>query len=239
MTREVDPVVLVTRPEADGVAFVSALRRAAPGPWRGVIAPLARIAPLPVPPPPEGAEIVLTSRNALRALEPGALAGRRAWCVGPATAAEAEAAGLALAGVGAGGADALLDLILGARPEAPLLHLRGEPATGDVAGRLRAAGLRAGEAVTYRQEPAAPGPAFRAALAAAREGPVVAPVFSPRGARRLSEEAGDAALDVVALSPAAAAATSLPRARVAVCERPDGAAMIATVAARLAGGGGP
>ena len=239
MTRDADPVVLVTRPEPDGTAFLDLLRRAAPGPWRGVSAPLTRIAALPPPRPPEGAELVLTSRNALRASSPGAFAGRRAWCVGRATAAEARAAGLVIAGVGGGDADALVALVLKARPDVPLLHLRGEPSTGDVAGRLRAAGLRAEEAVVYRQEPAAPGPAFRGALGAAGGGLVVAPVFSPRGARRLSEEAGDAALHAVALSPAVAVAVSLRRARVEVCARPDGAAMVGAVAALLAPGGDP
>ena len=231
-------LVLVTRPEPDGSAFLTALRRAVPGTWQGVCAPLGRIAPLPLPAMPERAELVLTSRNAVAAA--AVSGGRRAWCVGPATATAAESAGLAVAGVGTGGADALVALILRARPEAPLLHLRGEPSAGDVAGRLRAGGLEARDAVVYRQEAVPPGPAFREALEAVGTGrTVLAPVFSPRGARRLSAEAGWASLDAVALSPAVARALCLPGGRVAVCERPDAASMIAALAGRLGGGDPP
>ena len=237
------PVVLITRPEPDGAAFAEALRRAAPGPWRAVLAPLARIASLPPPALPEGAELILTSRNAVRVLRAsGALrgaAGRRAWCVGGATAEAADEAGLA-AVAGGGTADALVAEILARRPRAPLVHLRGAEARGEVAARLRGGGLDAREAVIYRQQALDPGPEARAALSgAAGGGAVIAPVFSPRAAALLTDAAraagGGRALHAVALSPAVAAALRLPGARVRVCDRPEAEAMVAAVAALLAG----
>ncbi len=252
------PVVLITRPEPDGAAFAAALRRAAPGPWRAVLAPFARIVPLAAPALPEGAELILTSRNAVRALVAsglprGALLGRRAWCVGEATADAAREAGLApVPGAGrlAGTADALVAWITAEGPRAPLLHLRGEHARGDVAARLRAAGHDATEAVIYRQEALEPGTRARAALAGTLGAPVIAPVFSPRAAAPLSRAAADvravagvtsgAAIHAVALSPAVARALDLPGAWVTVCGRPDAKAMIRVVAALLRRcGGGP
>ena len=221
--------VLITRPEPDGAAFAEALRRAAPGPWRAVLSPLGRIAWGPPPDPPEGADLVLTSRNALRALR-GDGAGRRAWCVGPGTARAAREAGLEVAGW-APDAEALLETLLAERPEA-LFHARGEPARIDLSGRLRAAGLRVDEAVAYRQEAVAPS---EEALSALRRGGVLAPVFSPLGAARLSRAAAGAApgLRVVALGPAVAEAVEIEGARTSLCARPDAAAMLDALAGLL------
>ena len=242
------PVVLVTRPEPDGAAFAEALRRAVPGPWRALLAPLARIVPFPPPSLPEGAELILTSRNALRALAAsGALGdakGRRAWCVGPATARAAREAGLEPAGEGDGPegcADALVARLVARGPGAPLMHLRGDHARGAVVERLRLAGLRVDETVIYRQEARPLGPEALAALRGPTDGPLIAPVFSPRAAVLLSEAAAGlpsprADLRAVALSSAVAGALRLPGARVAVCARPDAAAMIETLAPLLHAG---
>ena len=239
------PVVLITRPEPDGAAFAEALRRAAPGPWRAVLAPLVRIVPQAVPDPPERVELILTSRNAVHAWRrsgiPPAMRGRAAWCVGEATARAAREAGLVPVAAGEGpanGADALVARIVERRPRAPLLHLRGEHARGEVAARLRAAGLDAAEAVVYRQEALGLDPRARAALAGAT---VIAPVFSPRAAALLSRAAPDAspaAIHAVALSGAVAEALALPRARVTVSKRPDAEAMIEALVPLLRHGTG-
>ena len=132
-----------------------------------------------------------------------------------------------------------MELILRAAPAPPLVHLSGEPSTGDVAARLRAAGLVVREAVVYRQEGLRPDAAFHDAIAAAAAGcRVVAPVFSPAGARRLSAAAGDAQLRAVALSPAVAQALRFPADRITTCGRPEVEAMVSILAEVLERGRG-
>lgn len=69
--------------------------------------------------------LLLGSANAVRRAGPGleAYRGKRAYAVGSATAAAAQAAGLVVAGVGRGGLQPLLDTL---RPPLSLLRLAGE-----------------------------------------------------------------------------------------------------------------
>lgn len=226
------PLVLVTRPEPDGPAFLDRLRRAAPREWRGLSAPLGRIVPVAFEPPP-GADLVLTSRNAVRALG-RAGAGRAAWCVGRATARAARLAGMVPEGPDVDGdADALVARIAAARPRGPLVHLRGREARGDVAARLRALGVEASEAVVYEQRDLGPTAEAEALLGAG--GRVVAPVFSPRGAARLAAVLPPGrAVDAVAVSPAAARALGPAGEGATVAAAPSAAAMVEAVAGRLA-----
>ncbi len=219
--------VLLTRPRADGDRVAAALRAA--GVERVLVAPLVRIAPRGRLPDHDGG-LLLTSANAVAAyVAAGGTGGRPAWTVGPRTAAAAAAAGLEVRGV-ADDAEALARLVPANAP--PLLHLRGAIARGDLAGALRARGISASEAILYAQE-ALPLDAEAVALIAL--GPVLAPVYSPRGASLLMAACRDpsrANLRAVCLSRAVAAACDVPVA--AVAARPDGAAMLDAVLAACA-----
>lgn len=215
------PPVLLTRPEPESLRFAVCL---------GVptlISPLLRIERRRGPVPAADA-LLLTSGHGVAAwVEAGGARSIPAWCVGPRTAAAARAAGLDVRATAAD-AVALADIVPDDAP--PLLHARGAHTRGGLAGRLRARGLRVAEAVVYD---AVAVPLTEEARRAARAGPVVAPVFSPRTACLLAEAWPEGALGhlhAVALSPAVARALPVPPFRVAT--RPDGAAMAeATLAA--------
>ena len=214
--------VLLTRPEADSLRLAAEL----PAGTHAIVAPLLRIVFLPfdVARVPAAASLILTSGHGVAAWTASDGGARGAWCVGPRTAEMAARAGLDLRGQ-APTADALLDRI--PADASPLVHLRGAHHRGAMVDRLRARGLRASALTAYRADAC---PLTPAALTALRDGPVVAPVFSPRTARLLSaacpiESRGN--LRPVALSPAVAQALPVPPA--AVAERPDGAAMRAAI----------
>lgn len=224
--------LLLTRPEAAARRFLGLCEAALGRPVPAVLSPVLAIRPVPVTLARRPAGLILTSENgAARAGELG-LRGLPAWCVGPRTARVASAAGLRAVEAGPD-AEALLAALLSARPEGPLLHLRGEHARGDIARRLRAAGIAAEEAVAYRQEALPPTPEARAALAAGA--PLVVPLFSPRSATLLAAWSPAAPLHVVALSAAVAkAAVALRPAMLEVAPRPEGAAMVGPVLRALA-----
>lgn len=175
-----------------------------------------------------GAELVLTSQNAVTALPPG---WRRAWCVGDSTAEAAQAAGLEAVSAG-GDVEALLRLLVEART-GRLVHLRGTHAAGNLAARLRAAGLAAEEVVGYDQVPVPL--TDEAAELLAGQGPVVLPLYSPRSAELVSAHGGPwrAGVHAVAISDAAARALGRP-AHVKVAEAPNGEAMERAIVDALA-----
>ena len=213
-----------------------------------VIAPLVEIVARPLTLDPAGyATLIFTSENGVRHfVEQTPSCGRPAFCVGPRTAAAAECAGFAVQPLteAGGDAEALLRTLRAAGPALPLLHVRGEHAITDLAGRLEAEGLACDEAVVYAQCDRAPPPAALAALAG--PAPVLLPLFSPRSARRAAQmlrSVGQACAGVaVAISAAAAARWQdaleaegaegtggqlhLPGWSVAVAPRPDACGMM-------------
>lgn len=228
------PILLMTRPAAASERFVAELAAQATVPFDTVIAPLIGVTVTgPLPDLAGITGLIFTSAHgvaAFRAL--GGQADRPCWAVGEATARAAHDAGFTVRS-GGGSADALVATIQSARPEAPLLHLRGAHARGAVAARLSRAGIRTDEAVVYDQ-PALPLPdGVRAHL----DGPVplVVPLFSPRTAGLFAELAPKAPLCVAAMSEAVAKPL-LPlhiRHRT-IAARPDSAAMLTETAALLA-----
>ena len=212
--------VLITRPEPGATALARAI-------GGGIVSPLMEIVARPVA-LPGGAEPIFTSANGVRAVGSGR---GRAWCVGDRTAEAARAAGFDAVSAG-GDAEALVACVLAAARGAALVHVRGAHARGDVAARLTAAGLTCAETVAYDQ-PERPLTA-EAEAALAGDVPLVVPLYSPRGARLLSRHAGNirAPLDILALSAAVAEAAA-PLGRAETAPRPDGAAMLSMIGARL------
>ncbi len=176
---------------------------------------------------PAGADLVLTSQNAVAAVPAGRW---RAWCVGDRTAAAASAAGLEAVSAG-GDVEALLARLEEARPGA-LIHVRGAHATGDVVARLKAAGHVANEVVAYDQS-SVPLTAEAAALLGGT-GAVVLPLYSPRSARLVAEHNGPwrSKTHAVAISEAAAMSFTRP-AHLTVADAPSGEAMEQAIAETL------
>ena len=219
--------VLITRPEPD--ASRSAAAFAAAG-IEVVCAPILFIAPRgDRPHPPEDAVLAFTSANGVRAYRAAGGPPRPAWCVGPITAAAAEEAGLAVAGVAGGDVASLAARIASAAPPR-VLHVRGVHAAGALTEALAQQGIRADAAPLYE---AVPAPALPdAAAAALRAGADVA-LYSPRSARHFSDLVRAAGLGeatararLLALSEAVAAACALPFAEVFVPPLPNGSAFV-------------
>ncbi len=234
------PTLLLTRPADAARRFLDEVEALAGRALPAVLSPILRIVPVEVagdllggPRPPT---LILTSEaGAARAgdLGLGGLRGLAAWCVGPRTTAAAREAGLLPREAGPD-AEGLVAALLRERPPGPLLHLRGADARGDVARRLREAGLDASEAVAYRAEPLPPSREARAALDGVA--PLAAPLFSPRSAALLAGWASRAPLLVAAMSPAvAAAARALGPVRLVTAARPEAGAMAEATLALLGG----
>lgn len=190
---------------------------------RVVVSPLAEMRAL-LPELPDADCVIFTSQNAVRALG-GRVPARRAWCVGDRTAEVAAAAGFD-ARSASGDADALVTAMI-AGERGRCLHLRGRVATGDVAARLNAAGIPCAEAVVYEMRDLPPTPEALALLRG--DVPVIVPLFSPAGARRVAAIPATAPLRLACLSPAVAAAA--PEGEVRIAAEPNARAMQNLVAA--------
>ncbi|WP_371038797.1 MULTISPECIES: uroporphyrinogen-III synthase [unclassified Rhodosalinus] len=226
------PVLLLTRPHDASERFATELSRIL-----GDAAPEVCISPLMrvdfagrLPGMADVAALVFTSANGVRAfVAAGGPRGLPAFAVGEATAEAARRAGISAQPAG-GDAQALVAHVAARRPAGRIVHVRGEHARGDVAMRLRAAGLRVEEAVLYRQVLLPFTDSARRVLAG--RAPVVAPLFSPRTAEQFARQhRGGAPLWLVAMSEAVAGRVShLPARRIAVATRPDAPSMLKGVA---------
>ena len=236
MTPDPDfPLLLLTRPRPQSDRFAAQAREACP-PHSTLIAPLTEIVTLPVDSADlADATLVFTSVNGVAAVADAARAeGQTAWCVGPATAEAARAAGFLVRQSG-GDAQHLLADLRAARPAGPLVHVRGRHVACDLASVLSAEGVSVRAVIAYEAQRCAWDDGVVATLRAARR--VVAPLFSPRAAAELSDRLGAVRppdLRIVAISPACA--SRLPddlRALSVVAARPDGDAMLRALAAAL------
>jgi uroporphyrinogen-III synthase len=171
MLRFDNPVVLVTRPEADAQRFVDVLRTVS-GPFSAIISPSFENETLSAE-MPDFETAIFTSRAGVAQAPRGD--GRLAFCVGDATARAAKDAGYISISAD-GSADDLVTLILRQRPNDALLHIRGEISRGDITKRLNDAGLRCKDVVAYRKAAKAPSQTIRDALAVNEM--VILPVFS-------------------------------------------------------------
>jgi uroporphyrinogen-III synthase len=227
-------ILVLTRPEEASRRFLKAVEKGLGGPVAHIFSPAIEIETVPHGQiSKEAAAIILTSeQGARRAQDAGATAGMAAWCVGDRTAEAAWSTGLEAISTG-GDVEALIAAILAARPNAPLVHIRGEQSTGDVAARLTEAGIPTSDLVVYRQAECEPRPELLQALN--RSDPLVVPLFSPRSAEALLRRIDRAdVLRVVAMSDAVADAAEANGAKdILVAERPDLEAMALATCRRI------
>ncbi|AGT07652.1 uroporphyrinogen-III synthase [Paracoccus aminophilus] len=212
------PLLLLTRPEP------AARRFAAEAAGLGldvVISPILRIVGLPHDATRIAAAtgLVFTSENGVAFAGPGR--GRPALCVGPRTAAAAQAAGYE-AVAGPGDAARLLPMLQDLGPG--WVHPHGR----HVAKVLPVEGIAVYDQIAQPLNAEA-----RAHLAGAE--PICLPLFSPRSARLLSQEAeaARAPLWLAPISLAAAKAWQGPAARQVLAETPDAAGILGALGALL------
>lgn len=217
--------------------FARAFRDRFGADWPVIIAPLTEIRDIPGRLETEGcAALAFTSANAVAALARIG-AGRRlpAYCVGPATAAAARTQGHDIAALEEDAA-ALVARISADRP-GRIGWPRGSQASLDVKEALESAGIETVSAILYAQEGCPPSDALVAAVA--RREPALLPLFSPESASRAVAALRGARAEflVAAMSPRVArAAEPLHPHRVALARQPDGAAMLAALAALIDAG---
>jgi len=233
--------LLVTRPPPDAERTAAALRAAG---HEVECAALLRIEPVPAPElgPGPWSALVLTSANALRAIEPhprgAALLALPVLAVGRRTAAAARAFGFA-AVTAAGGTVQELVQHLRTMPAGrdPLLYLAGADRSGDLAADLAADGRMVATVVVYRAVKLEKfPPALTAMLAAGAIDGVLH--FSRRSAEAYLDCAAAAMLDRAlaitqfCVSQQVAEPLLAAGERVRVAERPEEAALIELIGAR-------
>lgn len=222
------PLLLLTRPQVASERFAAQIAHLG---LPVVISPVLHIVKVPHDADriAQATGLVFTSENGVRFAGPGA--GRPAICVGPRTAEVARAAGFR-ATCGPGDAERLLPLVQDLGPG--WLHLHG-------VHRARALPLP-GMAV-YDQQSLPLNDSARAALTGSR--PVIAPLFSPRSAAILAQQAGGATapLWVVPISAAAgkawADASGPDPARLSAAATPDAMGVAAAIMTLLPGNNHP
>jgi len=228
--------LLVTRPREEAEATADALRELG---HEAVVEPLLtiRFADAALPPLEGYQALLISSINGLRAftrLSPDR--GLPVFAVGPASAAEARAAGFAVVHSADGDAQALAALV-GAHlspADGALLQPSGGVVAGGLRESLRTAGFTLDQPILYRAEAATAFSApVRTDLAAGALDGVL--LFSPRSARTFASLARASALDAscarmvaFCLSPAVAAAArdGLAWQGVRVADHPNQAALL-------------
>ena len=228
------PSLIVTRPKAQGQAFVEAVSSEWIAPVPTILSPLIAIKAKPVAVDLQAVtNVIFTSTNGVAAARDlGFASGTTAWCVGAKTAGRAKDAGFNSV-VGPGDADGLLGLIKDAGPSGLFAHIRGTHSRGEIAARLTEAGIPCLDVVAYDQVAHALSKDAQDRLALPN--PVVLPLFSPRTAAIFADHAPFyAPLHVIAISQSVAAAVKdVTPQPVAVAAVPDEGAMVHLTCATL------
>lgn len=220
------PLVLISRPTAQAREFQQLLGPGA----ECIISPVLNIESIntTIDFNDYGA-LVFTSRNAVTAANRlGRLEGRKAYAVGERTAELASKFGMKVTHSN-GGSPELVRYIVKTNDGGNLLFLRGEYSRGDIVGALKLHGIRADQAVIYRQVRQPLTESAKIALCGSK--PVIIPLFSPRSAKYLGEETGlidaDMRLCLIGFSQSVADAWEGPAIeRTEVLSRPTLAGMV-------------
>lgn len=219
------PVLLLTRPRAAAERFAAQLPPRLRYTLDIEIAPLAEILPTRAPvPDPDGFDyVIFTSENGAAMLG-GAPRALPAWCVGARTADVASGLGYRIAHVAQDVAE-LIAALKDARPTGQGLYARGVQVSRPIVEALSEEGLRIDEVMLYRQAPCDWTSDLVARLRGAR---LIAPLFSPHIARRFRAAIEGQGLDVSAITFSPAVTEALGpdfTGEIAICARPDAAAM--------------
>ena len=198
--------VWVTRTHPSAEASAKALKRAGFTPILGSLLTVQATS-TPNAAPPEGAALLFTSPNGVRAFT--ALTDRRHWrvyCVGDATASLATRFGFDDVINAKGDVNDLAAVIVAAKPEHSV-HFSGVHVAGDLVGSLTEAGLSAERRIIYAAHPVASLPE-RAEQALAEHKRIAVLFYSPKGAQtflKLMKQSGQvhryADIMAVSLSP--------------------------------------
>ncbi|NNE87548.1 MAG: uroporphyrinogen-III synthase [Silicimonas sp.] len=217
------PTLLLTRPKPQSEEFLATCEEIAGRRLPVVISPIMRIElRKQLPDVRKYATIIFTSANGVAAI-PDVLRGRQVVTVGEKTADAATRSGAVVRALGENAEQLVARSI---EIQGPALHIRGTHARGDIALRLRKAGIEVDEAVVYDQVSQ---PLNKAALALLQgEGLVIAPVFSPRSAKLLSGMSMTADARVIAMSADVAEAWA-GRGEIEVAPSPTAEAMAQSV----------
>ena len=217
------PTLIITRPAPDGARFAAAFDG-----YIALLSPLQRIDPVPAICAAQG--VIFTSTNGVAQAARLGLSSGPAWCVGNRTAEIAKVAGFDAVSAD-GDIEDLLKFIVSDGPDFPVAHIRGRDARGDLAPRLRAAGINCTDCIAYAQTPVPISAQARAMIEGADR--VIIPLFSPRAAQLLLDQATIGPnVTFVAISHAVAAI--LDGSAAIVADHPDGRAMIAATMTALA-----
>lgn len=225
MVRQSQPIILLTRPQAQSERFAAELGLPA------LISPLMA-AEFLTPPHMTGhfAAVVLTSETGVEAAQRISMTGQAmplaAYCVGRRTADAAEVAGFTVLTVASNMA-ALSEQVLANPPQGVLLILRAEDSAGDLENITKSAGIETVSAITYRQKACLLSPQAEAVLS--RIDPVLVPLFSPRSAQLFAAEyrriGAKAPLLCVAISQATADAFDMASQEIRIARKPNGPSM--------------
>jgi uroporphyrinogen-III synthase len=224
--------VLVTRSEPG--ASETAERLAAMG-YLPIVEPLFTVEPIAGVSLPAFDALAFTSANGVRVFT--ALSSRRdvpVFCVGARTAEAAREAGFGDVTSADGDVDALEQLILGELTAGKiLLHSGNEESRGDLVGRLVSRGISAGFVATFRAAPIKkPGAVLAVHLAGGRPSFEAVLIHSPRAAKilagLLTPDSGvlAGALNVAAISAAAAEPLRSAARRIEIAAAPNEAALL-------------
>jgi uroporphyrinogen-III synthase len=211
--------VLVLRPQPGADATAARARERG---LQAIVTPLFRIVPREWELPREPFDaLLITSANAVPALDERLDRALPVYAVGAATARMVKSAGFARVTIGEAG---VAEIVARASADgvSSILHLAGEDRTALDAGEI---GIVA--RTVYAAEPVEPGAAFSEAL----QRKAVALLHSPRAARRFRELAGTGH-SIVGFSQAVADAAGGGWAGAAIADRPTDDALLAA-AARL------
>jgi len=228
--------LLLTRPKTQSRALSQDIETAFPGKAICLVSPMIAITPTgELPNTSKFQAVLFSSVNGVQAFADLGGTARKCYCVGSRTKQAAQAAGLDAVSADGAAAELVSLVAMELHPEGgPILHIRGEHTTGDIAENLAAQGFIVDQAVLYKQLACDLTDAAREGLAQGNvQGlPLYSPLTARRIARILKENPTWPTQKLTALcisQNVADALRDLNLGRVEIATGPNGAAMLALI----------